>query len=101
MLGDQLEKKPKQSDIWLNLGLDYWNFLLRDAYFRQIQIFKDFLKCEPFFVFIEFATILLLLFLSWFYGWEACGIIAPWAGVRHASSALEGEILALDCQGNP
>lgn len=42
MLGDQLEKKPKQSDIWLNLSLDYWNFLLRDAYFRQIQIFKDF-----------------------------------------------------------
>lgn len=42
MLGDQLEKKTKQSEIWLNLGLDYWNFLLRDAYFRQIQIFKDF-----------------------------------------------------------
>ena len=37
----------------------------------------------------------------WIFGWEAYGIIAPWTGIRPASSALEGEILTVDLQGNP
>ena len=42
-------------------------------------------------VFIEFVTILLVLF--WFFGHEACGIIAPRPGIEPAPSALEGEVL--------
>ena len=31
--------------------------------------------------------------MFWFLGWEACGILAPWSGTKHAPSALKGEVL--------
>ena len=43
-------------------------------------------------VFIEFITILLLLYVLVF-GPEAFRILAPQPGIRHALLALEGEIL--------
>ena len=33
-------------------------------------------------VFIEFATILLLLFMFWFFDLEACGMLAPQLGIE-------------------
>ena len=41
---------------------------------------KDLLEAlfSLFQVFIEFVTILLLLFMLWFFGPEACGILASW-----------------------
>ena len=44
-------------------------------------------------VFIEFVTILLLFFMFWFFGGEACGILAPRPGIEPAPPALEGEVL--------
>ena len=41
-------------------------------------------------VFIEFVTVLLLF---WFFGREACGILAPRPGIEPAPPALEGEVL--------
>ena len=29
----------------------------------------------------------------WFFGCEACGILAPWPGIEPAPPALEGEVL--------
>ena len=48
-------------------------------------------------VFIDFVTVLLLvLFLSfmfWFFGPKACGILAPWPGIKPLPPALEGRVL--------
>ena len=41
-------------------------------------------------VFIKFVTI---LFLLWFFGHEACGILAPQPGIEPLSPALEGKVL--------
>ena len=32
-------------------------------------------------------------FMFWFFGHEACGILAPWTGIEPAPPALEGEVL--------
>lgn len=39
------------------------------------------------------CTILLMLFMSWFLGHRAYGILAPRPGVKPTPSALEGEVL--------
>ena len=44
-------------------------------------------------VFIEFVTTLLLFYVFWFFGREACGVSAPWPGVEPAPPALEGKVL--------
>ena len=45
-------------------------------------------------VFIEFITILFLFFflMFWFFGIEACGILAPQPEIEPAPSALESEV---------
>ena len=32
-------------------------------------------------------------FMFWFFGCEACGILAPWPGIEPALPVLEGEVL--------
>ena len=32
-------------------------------------------------------------FLFWFFGWEACGVFAPWPGFEPAPFAPEGDVL--------
>ena len=51
-----------------------------------------FFWCGPFFfkVFIEFFTILLLLYFI--FGHEAYGILAPWPGIKPAPPGLEGKV---------
>ena len=44
-------------------------------------------------VLTECVTILLLLFMFWFFGCEACGILALWPRIELATPALKGEIL--------
>ena len=47
-------------------------------------------------VFIEFVTILLLFLcfgFFFFFGHEACGILAPLPGIEPVPSALEDELL--------
>ena len=44
-------------------------------------------------VFIECVTILFQLFMFWFSGCEACGILAPCPGIELAPSVLEGGVL--------
>ena len=51
-------------------------------------------------VFIEFVTILLLLYVFfWFVGHEACGILAPQPGIEPGPLALEGEVLTTEPPG--
>ena len=54
----------------------------------------------PFFnAFFEFVTILLLLFIFCFFGFKACGIIAPPPGMEPETSVLEGEVLTTGLPG--
>ena len=53
-------------------------------------------------VFVEFTkmvTIWLLLFRFWFFGFEACGILAAWPGIKLTPPALEDEILTAGLPG--
>ena len=36
-------------------------------------------------VFVEFVTVLLLFYVLWVFGWEACGILALWPGIESDS----------------
>ena len=50
-------------------------------------------KYDIFFkVFIEFVKILLLFYVFWFFGCEACGILAPWPRIKPTPPALEGKV---------
>ena len=44
-------------------------------------------------VFTGFVTILLLLFMLWFFGPEACEILALQSGLQPTPPALEGKVL--------
>ena len=49
---------------------------------------------------IEFVRISLLLFMFWFFfGHEACGILAPWPGIQLMPPALEGNVLTTGLPG--
>ena len=37
--------------------------------------------------------------MFWFFGREACGILAPWPGIKPAFPALEGEVLTTGLPG--
>ena len=37
--------------------------------------------------------------MFWFFGHEACGILAPWAGHEPTPPALEGEVLTTGLPG--
>jgi len=51
-------------------------------------------------VFIEFVTMLLLLFMLLF-GHEACGILAPWPGIKPTPLHWKVKAQALDDQESP
>ena len=37
--------------------------------------------------------------MFWFFGCRACGILAPWPGIKHIPLALEGEVLTTGLPG--
>ena len=64
--------------------LNGWtSFLFKFFFFLILTIFK---------VFIEFVTILFLFYVLAFWP-QACGILAPKAGIEPTLPALEGEVL--------
>ena len=71
-----------------------WGGIEQECTFLKI-IFK--LRSSFFFFFfkvlIEFVTILLLFFVFWFLGSEACGTLAPQPGIKPAPAAFRGEFL--------
>ena len=58
-----------------------------------IFFFKIFFYVDFFKVFIEFVTILVLFYVLFFFGPEACGILAPQPGTKPILLALEGKVL--------
>ena len=50
-------------------------------------------------VFIEFVTVLLLLFCVLVFWPEACGSLAPWPGIELTLPTLEGEVLTTELPG--
>ena len=75
-----------------------WAFMLHEALLAFIFLFiffKRFKKNLMWTIFkasIEFVTIL-LHFMFWFFGPEACGILAPRPGFKPTPPALEGQVL--------
>ena len=55
-----------------------------------------FLNVDHLKVFIKFVTI---LFLFWFFGLEACGILVPQPGTEPAFPASEGKVRATGLPG--
>ena len=51
-------------------------------------------------VFIEFVTILLLVYVVSFFDFEAYGILAPRPGIEPAPAVLEGKVLTPGPTGN-
>ena len=49
--------------------------------------------------FIDFVTTLLLFLLFWFFGPKACGVLAPWPGIKLELHILEEEVLTTGQQG--
>ena len=66
------------------------SFFFKDFFFLMWTIYK---------VFIEFVTILLLFFMFWFFGNEACGILVRQSGIEPAPPALEGKVLTSGLPG--
>ena len=67
----------------------YKKYVLSQFYF--ISFFKDFIRCGPF---LKSSLNLLqycFCFMFWFFGHEACGMLAPQPGIKLAPPALEGE----------
>ena len=60
------------------------NYYFVKVFFFDVYHFK---------VFIEFITVLILFYVVFFSGHEACRILAPWPGMEPTSLALEGEVL--------
>ena len=55
--------------------------------------YKVFFMWSIFKVFIDFVIILLLLFMFWSAGREACGISVPQPAIKPAPPVLEGDVL--------
>ena len=64
--------------------------IVQDFFFFAVDCFN---------VFIEFATLLLLLFMFWFFGHEAWGISPPQLKIKPTLHALEGEVLTIGPPG--
>ena len=45
--------------------------------------------------FIEFVTVLLLLYVFLFFGPKSCGILAPQPGIKHTTPEMGDEVLAI------
>ena len=82
-----LSQNRRESLLFICLvlkGFFFFNFLV------VIVALDHFLK-----VFTEFVTILVLFLMGfWYFGHEACGILAPRPGTKPLTSAVEGQVLA-------
>ena len=58
-----------------------------------IYFFKHFFRCGPFLKSLLNLLQYCFCFMFWFFGREACGILAPRLGIKPAPPALEGEVL--------
>ena len=75
--------------FWSSLCPLYWDLCL---FLIDLYIFLDFFWYEPF-----LKSLLNLLqycpcFMFWFFGCEACGILAPRPGIKLSPPALEGKV---------
>ena len=82
---------------------EYWSGLPVPSPTSYVEDLNTFIfSSGPVFkVFIEFVTVLLLLFMFWFFGSETCGILTPWLGIKPIFPAWEGEVLAPGLPGKP
>ena len=78
--------------MWLK-----FDFLSGKSY-KELILFLRFFWYGLFLVFIESVTIL-LLFYVWFFGFWACGILAPLPGIEPTSLSLGGEVLTNELPG--
>ena len=83
-------KETEGKETTMNLAHNY-----NDRFLFFNYIFKDYFVCGLFFFFNLFGICfsLLPLFTFWFFGCEACGILAPWPGIEPLPPLLKGEVL--------
>ena len=81
------KRQREEANSWLSLSF----FFFKEGK-SWLFFFKDFLMWTIFKVFIQFVTIL-LIFMLWFYGHKACGILAAWSGSKPLPPVLEGKVL--------
>ena len=75
------------------------NFTSLPVIGKMFLIFKIFFLCGSLLkVFLELVT-KLLLFMFWFFGQEACRILAPLPGIKLVPPALNGEVLTTGLPG--
>ena len=58
-----------------------------------LLLFKKNFLCGPFLKSLLNLLQYRFCFMFWFFGYEACGILAPRPGIKPALPALEGEVL--------
>ena len=75
-------------DSVLRVG-DKETFLKKIFFFFAVEYFKSFLNL------LQYC----FCFMFWFFGHEACGILAPLPGIKPTTPALEGEVLTTGLPG--
>ena len=96
----------KRSGPWVVIAVRWsWSKLMGTEKQRESIGFRSFflsfffcLMWTIFKVFIEFVTIC-FCFMFWYFGQEACEILAPWPGIEPTPPALENEVLGTGLQG--
>ena len=80
---------------WWTIMLKFYYTIICQTKNVKVAFFfsKIYLVCTTFKVFIELVTSIASVFMLCFFGHEACGILAPWLGIKSTSSALEGKVL--------
>ena len=73
---------------------------LPNFFFLNILFIYLFL-CGPFLKSLLNLLQYCFCFMFWFFGQEACGILAPWPGIEPLPPALEGKVLTMNRQGSP
>ena len=76
-------------------GQESSGFLLLGFFFFGGGVMWTILK-----VFIKFVT-KYFCFMFWYFGPEACGVLAPQPGIEPGLLALEGKVLTPGPQGSP
>ena len=64
-------------------------WILSEALSASVEMIIWFLSFSLYSICYNIASV----FMFWFFGWEACGILAPWPGIKPAPPALEVQSL--------
>ena len=95
----------KSLSSWCWLLWHAWNFILRLPRYspRSIRVlaFPFFFDGGPFFKWLLNLLQYYFSFIAWFFGSEACGILAPQPGIKTTPPAFKGKVSITGPPGKP